>query len=274
MKRIIIHIGYPKTGSTWFQTLFYPMVKDYVFFDRKEFYRLLVKSNDDFLQYVKNKYRECNLIICEEHLILQRDIETRIKANRLKEAFNFENVKIVVFIRNQKEILASSYSEVVKSQRNISLNDYIYSLFETKEILQWDYYSQIKIFETVFGKSNVKVFLYEDFKANNKEFIRNYIVELNLKINMDEINFRLVNKSLHPYLIPFVIFFNKVQKTLNVNLNSFSKKIYMRVNNRLSEKRIRISESDKNKIHDVFSSSNAKIAKEYNLNLNKYNYPL
>jgi hypothetical protein len=278
MRNVILHVGYPKTATTWFQKEFYPKVENFRYFKRKEF-KTFFKKDEDFLKFVKQKYSFYDFIICEEHLIMRRDIEAKdedivkIKAERLKQAFDFANVTIVIFIRNQIDILESAYSESIKQGDTKSLNEYLDNLIKSGKIEQWDYYSQIKIYRDYFGKSNVKVFLYEDFKNNNVDFLQNYIDELKLDINIKEINIENINKSIHIYLIPLIILLNKVQKVLGKKRNTFFVKMYMRINNRLYFNKKEISQSMKKYIWQFFLESNRKLISEFGLNLKKYNYP-
>ena len=36
-KKVLLHIGYPKTGTTWFQKRFYPNVENYKYYEREDF---------------------------------------------------------------------------------------------------------------------------------------------------------------------------------------------------------------------------------------------
>lgn len=299
----IIHIGYHKTGTTWFQKNIYPYVmnKKYIQRDivRKMF---LEKSGLDFdARYVKNYFKntyEENIIICEEELTGNihtgghHGFLTLGICHRLKNIF--PEAKIVIFIRSQQSIIASTYKQYIKMGGNYSSKEYLFHkgtyphrvpLFSFDH---FNYYDLISEYSKLFGKENVFVYLFEEFLENKEKFINNYIKQLDLEINIDKIDFDTrnpgYNKLTHNLALLRNYFTNKdvLYKYYLFNIPELfhiSFYLFNRMNKRfsmfpkVSTKDIfddRILEY----ISEYYKKSNRLLEKEYELNLKKYNYPL
>lgn len=227
MNKTIIHIGYPKTGTTWFQKNFYPKIEGSCFLNRKimcehiifkdvfDFNPIIIKEK---LDKISNDQR---VLICEELLLGGLDIgygsgEFIVQnAKRLKELFG--NSTVVIFIRNQQSILESSYSQYIKSGGTYSVKKYIglkgrfnrqfqnYHLFNPR---LYNYYNIIKMYSDFFGKENVHVFFYEDFERNPVQFIDDFCIHFCLKRN-EKINInQKENARLSSFLVSFLRFLN------------------------------------------------------------------
>jgi len=146
MKRLIVHIGMPKTASTTLQSFlfsnsetlkkfgifyskslhhnnvkFYPLFfdKPYDFIDIKKFY-----SSEDLATKAFNKFRQewiavfnsedySDLIISSEYLYLC----TKSQVVKIKNFINgyFDDIKIICYIRDPKSYLKSQIQEGIKS---------------------------------------------------------------------------------------------------------------------------------------------------------------
>ncbi len=180
----IIHIGYPKTGTTWLQKEFFPRVNQY---------EKLIKSpilkniyNPDVSQQNLNKifkpYTEkTNLIISDEDLVTDKPNHPSpfIKAERIK--YLFPDAHIVLFIRNQNDILVSAYDQYIKGGGTLHFKKYIALLIEAGKINHWQYHKIIQKYFSLFGKNNIKIFLFEDFK-NNPHFLDEFTDKLHLTL--------------------------------------------------------------------------------------------
>ena len=119
----IFHIGYHKTASTWFQNYFYPKVNNYLYVKRDNI-------RDHFYKGIPQDFpKDCDLIFCDEELsgnihngglsgFLSKDVANKIT--------DFENPKVVILIRNQYDIIVSSYLQYIKKGGNYSLDAYLY----------------------------------------------------------------------------------------------------------------------------------------------------
>lgn len=290
MNKIIIHAAFPRTATTWFQDNFYPRVTNYTF----------VKNNE-FRNFIQNKETPFNfndinlnddLIFCDEEImnIKINTLSIEEKAKKLKQ--NFPNAQIIIFIRNQLSILESEYSFYVQSGGTMSLNEMIEHLFTINRFIKWDYFKQIKLYTKLFGKNNVRIFLYEDFKTNNFEFLKDYIFKYNFNVNLNTINFNKRNYSLNVNILKILRFLNEFTKTkigmthdnekIIINIPYFfifTRKIFYPINKVLPKKHIKlkksITDSNYRKTINYFSKTNKNLISEFNLiNIKKYNYPL
>jgi len=287
LQKIILHIGYPKTGTTWFQKMFYPNVSNYTYFNRKEFKEKLLLPEDIFFNYAYEKTKNNNYIICEEKIlgVNNKNLLNKQKIERLYKAF--PNAEIVVFIRNQINIIESSYSQYIHSGGTMTPTELILFFFISNKIKRWNYYNYLKQYIDTFGKNKLNIFLYEDFKTNYNEFIKDFISKFNLDIKQNILN-KKVNKSYTSIMLKTARFTNKFSKTQidfnrpdEVNyidipyLHQISHKIYSKLNiGKPFNLQKNINKFIFNRLYDYFIDDNKKLAKEFNLDLKKYDYPM
>ncbi len=290
MNKVIIHAAYPRTASTWFQESFYPNILNYNFINAKNFREFIQNKETKF--NFKEINQNNNLIFCDEEImnIKKNTLDIKSKAKKIKQ--NFPGATIIIFIRNQIKILESKYSFYVQNGGTKSFNKMIEHLFDTNKINQWNYFEQITLYTNLFGRNNVKIYFYEDFKANNKLFLKNYISTFNFDIDFNAINFNIKNYSLNNNIIKYLRFFNQFTREKNffepdeekilINipyLFYITRKIFFNLNKILSKNNIKLEKNITRKnylrIINFFSESNQKLISEFNLTcLNKYKYPL
>ena len=59
----------------------------------------------------------------------------------------------------------------------------------------FDFYNLILTYESLLGKENVHVYLFEDFLSDQKSFISSFIKNHNLEIDIEKIDFTKNNNS-------------------------------------------------------------------------------
>ena len=186
MKKQIIHIGGNKTGSTLLQRKLFPKLKDFLFLNFEEnkskSLKEVIKSlifQDDY-EYNKHKFflkkftKNKNIIFSSEDLVAERFITTIAK--RLKECF--PNGKVLFVIRNQITAFNSWFVSHGSSLKNVpksywkkyvdleNWSDYCFNYPNQGPISALNYYKIYIIFSTIFGKSKIKILLYEDLQEN------------------------------------------------------------------------------------------------------------
>lgn len=196
----IIHIGFPKTGTTWFQKQLYPQIEDIYFFSREELIEHII--NIDIFSFDPEKARENmvklangkRIVICDELLVGGLDIPfglgefIKIMADRLYAVF--PDAIIIAFIRNQVDILASAYFQYIRSGGTYSVKKYLSAdktfntffknhLLYSLKFFQFDL--TIGYYEKLFSTSRVTVYLYEDFKANTESFVKKFLNDMGLQ---------------------------------------------------------------------------------------------
>ena len=259
MNNAVIHIGYPRTATSWLQKEFFPKVKNY------EFVHLgnIIFGNETLKNYPKN------LIGSSEEII---NIRLRHKKYKnpcdIKQNINFylkyNKVVFFVFVRRQIDIISSAYSYYINTQKNVSFEEYIkWSKCCTDENKKWKYYSHLKEFENCFN-TNLKVFVYEQFKEEPRKFIETLSKELGFEVDFDKIKYhKKINESkghiTNKAINALNFFFKKIISPENYFLPNIGNKFVMP--NEYQEY-----------VFSYFAEENQLLDKKYNLSLKKYGY--
>ena len=277
MHKVILHVGYPKTATTWFQNNFYPYVENFRYVER-ELFNSLFFSRD--VLAIKKYLTDCekDIVICDEALLITKKHKLSIleKAERLR--MNFSSPKIIIFIRNQLDIIESVYSQWLRGEMKKNINDFIVDVILPKKKEQWDYYVQINTYISVFKKENVYVYLYEDFQMNQEKFIEKYARDLYIELDIEHLKFTPVNVRTNPFFVPLVLGYNNIFKN---KFYDFKMLLFYRFNQKIKNLIFKqkthhyfIKNDVKKLLIDYYCESNQKLISEFGLNLEKYNYPL
>ncbi len=220
--RQLIHIGYPKTATTWFQNNFYPFINNANFIKREYIQENIIRPNSfDFSpDKVKKIFNfDKKAIFCEEMLIGSLygwNNGAFAKENALRLKAIFPNANILIFIRNQFDIIASAYSQYIKIGGNYCIDKFLYhkNLFDKNNnalLFSFNYLEYDKIIEfynELFGQSNINVFLHEDFQSDNIKFLTNFKKIFDLEVDLNKINYEKKNVSYRKYLMHIALFSN------------------------------------------------------------------
>lgn len=283
----IFHIGYHKTATTWFQKKFYPNVSN---FDvaardliRSYFYE---RVNKDFAS-------DKNIIFCDEELsgnIHNAGYSGLLSNSVAKKISNFKNPHVIIFIRNQYNIIVSSYLQYIKEGGNYSFSRYV----EHKDFIRsnrtslfsfshFNYENLIQTYEHLIGKDNVHVYLFEDFISNQKSFIDSFIKEHNLEIDIEKVDFNKNNNSYSYISLFFARIINSfsrknvLYKYYIINIPyvyEYAREILRRIKIFPIKSKFFLNSKIKDLIKEEYSESNKRLIEKYNLDLEKYNYPL
>lgn len=296
----IVHVGYPKTGTTWFQTVFFPNVQNVKYISKEEVKKNIIEPS--FFEFnalnIKDLVfdeKEVTYLLSSEDFIgainagWNRGLSMKENALRIKQIFG--DVTIVLFIRNQIELLSSAYSQYIKNGGTYKIKKYLTNFKQmlfSKDHL--DFYSTIKFYEDYFGKDNVHIFLYEDFEKNPRDFVKMFSEKYKLNFDENEINFDLrVNRKLHPRLTNSLRKINKLSSHGNAFKNYYIHVPPIHLTLRkfifwLNERRLfsiqesfskKILKKQYQEIYDFYSEKNRMLINEYDLvNIKEYNYPI
>ncbi len=300
----LIHIGYPKTATTWFQQNFYPYVENADFRDRSEIIKNIITPNTfDFNCEKAKNYFNLNkkLIICEEmilgsmHTGGHNSLFTKEMSYRLKSVF--PSAQIIIFIRNQIDIIASAYFEYLRTGGTYNINKYLfrnkdYYIYHNISLFSFEFFEYDKIithYRQLFGKEKVLVFLYEDFLKNNIAFLIKFQEIFNLKFDINKINLNKKNLKYKKYLMNIVRFSNIFTKKSNlykyniINLPywfGFSHKVFnilnkYRIFGKIPSSIEILGKKNYEYIKEYYKTSNRILYEELNLkSIKKYKYPL
>lgn len=229
MPRPIVHIGYPKTATTWFQKEFYPRVSGRRYVDRDELRQAFLSANaftfdpEHARRRLENPDRGA-ILICEEglsgylHNAGVMETVTRAFAERLNRML--PDAEIVIMLRSQPAIIASTYQQYVRAGGTHSPKRYLFPhrfLYRNhlehykiplQDVAHFDYVPLIRCYRRLFGDGRVHVFLYEHFLSRPEEFLRSFSARLDLSVDWDSIS---GNRRLGGYSLPIQLlarFFN------------------------------------------------------------------
>lgn len=292
-KTIFIHPGFGRSATTYLQNIF----------EKHEEIQSIGRpyankqKNLEVIEFLKDtniinqKKLNLNFIQNKKTIILSdENLGNRIFRNQqmiLKLKHTFSNAKIFFTIRNQYKIIQSVYSSVGRILKNvpksfsgktIDFDEWFeFSLENLDEsfIGYSDFYTTIKIFEKVFKKKNIKVFLYEDLIENNDLFLNN--LSNYLKISKPLIS---PKKKINSTFTKRQVLYEKLIRMIPVkgltNYLPLGKKLKNFKNNILSSGASYypiLKKEQKKILKKLYSGNNKLLAKEYGLNLKKYNYP-
>lgn len=225
----IVHIGFPKTASTWFQKSFYPHVRSPRYIDRAAVNAVFLDGNaltfdpQDARNRLGLKAEEA-AILCEEGLcgylhnggvngIVTKEVAERIKAT-------LPDARIVIFIRSQPRILVAAYQQYVRAGGTYGPERYFYpkrflkgpnavTYKQPRFDVDFFLYSRIiDLYDRLFGEEQVHVHLFEDFTSGGLEFVRRYADGLSLDVDWDAVSLDPRLASYGPALSGLARFFN------------------------------------------------------------------
>ena len=212
MKKMVVHVGYPKTGTSTIQDLLFTDMHD------RGKINFLGKSNLKRYNSSVNLVKEIvypeqprsksriltkdgiNVISNEDIVMSFYGINDRkfvkssdpiATARRLYSALSeldIDSVEIIISIRNQRELIYSFYVEMwrwyFRHEPNLDTFDkYLNNGFANGKdgIFRMFYFSDIiKEYNALFGKDKVHVTLFEDMSNNTKKFCEHFCSPLEL----------------------------------------------------------------------------------------------
>jgi hypothetical protein len=184
MPRPILHIGFHKTATSWFQSAVYPRATSHRLIDR-DLVRSVFMDSDAFdfdpvaaRARLKDGDGLAPPLLCEEelsgvlHIGAASTFIAKEVANRLHATL--PDAQVVIFVRSQVDAAASWYLQYLKEGGTASARRYLFPdeylfpgrlmLFKTPrfDFSQLDYAGLVGIYDQLFGCENVHVFAYED----------------------------------------------------------------------------------------------------------------
>lgn len=300
----IVHIGYPKTASSWFQRQFLPFVENITIIPENEIFKYFFDDEKFIPDYntIRNHFNlySGKLILSNHgfvgtnHSFGMKNYLTRGNAYRLQNIF--PDAKIILFIRNQVDIIASAYIEYIKAggtysiskylnpQRFRNLNDLIFFYYS-----YFEYHLLIEFYEKLFSKENVFIYLFEDFNSEPKGFIKDLAKTFSLEYKLEDIDFNKFNPRYRKGIIPLLRLSNRFTEKKVVNKNycihipacfEYSRKVFKwsnqwKIFGNTPSSEFVLGKKNLDYIHSYYKESNRILVNKYKLNnILKYDYPL
>ncbi len=294
---IVFHIGHYKTATKWLQGSYFGkhpdinLLTNYKKPRKDEFIAYLIGSTD-------RKYNpsHCRAIL-EKKIALNDNNNHKVflitaerlsghpysggyDSFRLAERINasFPEAKIVCVIRNQVDMLLSTYKQLVKEGYLGTCVDLLNSkhwksVAFSKDMFEYDLL--IKKYYTLFSPDKVLVLLYEDLQSDSESFLKNLSRFLNISSFIPTNINQKVHKSPSNKKILMMRFLNRLRSselnpkplfTVNNNLINFMALVLSKV---LLDKEI-LSGEDIEGIKRYYYESNMRLKDCVTGNLSKY----
>lgn len=304
-KSVFIHIGLPRTATTFFQQNIFSQLKEFEFFgvetaNYNEHFNKLQFADDSLydqigIDQIKEKWVKDKIILSNENFSGQslylNHVNRSLIAHRLKAAF--PDAKILIVLRNQIELLTSLYSLVVLWKETRKIDDYIWEPFKNSiyeegpmstyfntvdgyECLDgYDYLPFIELYKSLF--KDVKVLLFEDLIHDSQYFSGEVESFFNLE---KDLVFKAIsdrdkmNEGVSALQAKRLRVLNLFYDLSNESI--LFKKIYWGLKKQILKTgkesgKVEFSESKKNHLMQYFGELNQKLNEKYpELRINKY----
>lgn len=223
-----IHIGYPKNFSTSLQRDYFSKHPELfhlgIGIDSNLGYRdsIVEKTFEVYLKSCKEfKYNEIkeevknhfssiinNVLspykavgVSSEHLsfaFTHDGLSAQEKCKRLIDIFG-QGTKVIMVIRNQMDLIKSLYKESVRVGFAGEFEDYLNSLFKYQDrnfVYDFRYDLMFELYAQYFGKHNIKVLFFEDYRKEsntemNNQSVNNLFADLNSFLGVKNIEMKL-----------------------------------------------------------------------------------
>lgn len=206
-----LHIGFPKTATTWFRENFYPHVNDSRLIPGKIIMKELILpsqgnfNKEQFRDILKEKPSE-TLIICEERITGSIDVMgfseyiQKTVAERLKSVF--PSARIVLFVRNPTDAVASAYYQYVRNGGTLNINRYLEGRENFSGLNRLKHFSDsffkygktIDLYRNLFGAKHTYIYIYEEFLKDNLPFLNGFISDLSLSVDLARLDLTRLNR--------------------------------------------------------------------------------
>ena len=162
----VFHVGYQRTGTTWFQKGILPKLEEQIFLAPTRQYPIYFAQTKHDVREIYNELNTENLkgkIVLESEEALSGGRFTDY--THLAERISWINpcAKIWICIRSQFTMIPSLYYLYVRKGGDLSLNSYALLLLENGKL---DYSRFVNSYAAFFPKENIKVTLFEEMLDN------------------------------------------------------------------------------------------------------------
>ena len=281
-KRVIIHIGFHKTASTWLQKELFPKLLNVDYIDTEQTWNLFseellnnsIKKAKEIIDHSTN-----NTILFSDERILSSDNKIANSPEFLAQIF--PEAEIVIFVRNQLDKVVSNYSQFIKWGGKLKPDDFFKRPKGTRDRESHNYHQTLSSFRHFFENNKVHLFFYEEFSANQELFVNNFLNELKLEYS-GLLNYKKVhNRKLSPKELELFrkinSFTRNIKPQLLANIIQSAKR---RLLNNLGSEKTKKQTAEQylgtnlcNYISNYYKDGNRELEKEFP-QIKKYNYPL
>ena len=241
-QKVLLHVGYHKTGTTWLQ--------NYLFNNEKYGFVSPMSTMDMMNIIALPNPLDFSFETCQSEVDKRLEqvrsglmpvfsaerfsghphsggYDSKEIADRLKVLF--PNGQVLICIREQKKVILSCYNQYIKKGGAISVGAYLHVLDRTRvplfDFRHFMYHRLIGYYQSVFGKENVLILPYEIFTRNSQEYvsrIMEFATGKPFQGTMDDLpTRRMTNSSITGFELSMRRFLNFTIGTRN-SINQFS----------------------------------------------------
>jgi len=199
---VIAHVGFHKTATSWFQSIFYPAVRTHRVVDRLTVRSAMLAGHAYRFDPADARARlgidKGPAILCDEDLsgvLHNGGLLTTFLASAIADRLHavVPEAEIVLFVREQAAMAAACYHQYVREGGTASIGRYLFPdqhrhlaklrPFKTPrfDFAQMDYAGLIRRYDALFGRERVHVFAYEAFAHDPAGFLAAYCDRLGIE---------------------------------------------------------------------------------------------
>lgn len=307
MTPLFVHVGYPKTATTTFQTHLFPHHPEIDYLGKfipshryRDEYLYPALENlmtaDEYryegvarLREIVDRYRDQSsakvMLISSESFIHVTATDIGVVAQRIKAAFS--PCKIIITIREQLAMIRSFYglhgrfgqylfltkTETERVRMPLSIDEWLnyeFRAYNQNFLSTLHYYEVIKYYVNVFGKENVGVFLFEDFVIDKCACLEKLcdFLAVDLKTSLDLIEGRHELPNLSSRELTSYKLMSKYAPERDLPRAAVIRK-FLRNSPRAS---VEIDNAWQDKIRGLYGKGNQDLAHEFSLPLQQFGY--
>jgi hypothetical protein len=205
MKKVYLHVGMPKTGTTFLQTRCFPYLKGIRYGDKAliELLERIIYLNPIMLdlqrtaqeaQSALGQVAEDSILLSYERLFgnMLRNYEDQVYLTGCLKAI-FPEAKLLIVIRRQDELVESIYKQSLQSGYYQTINSFLNYRHQTfgesgdrlslpnLDIKQFDLHRYVQHYVANFGRDHVAVLPYELLKHDRRDFLTQLAAAVNVE---------------------------------------------------------------------------------------------
>lgn len=302
--KLLIHIGYHKTATTFFQKQLFSS-EQFNLLDRLLVQnKILEPSPYGFDEDALNSWLEDILIADKINVISEEELSGNIHCSGGGRSITYEmaerlakihvaDVQIIIMLREQRSMVESCYRQYVKKGGTFSFNNYFDSSktgcrrfrFQGFSLEHFKYDDVVEHYQKNFGSKKIHCFLYEQFIDDKKKFLSKLKQLIGFEKNIEQIN---LHKKENSGLSNWSILCARLSNRFTVKdpisrqyicyipgLRNILIKFYLMIDRCLPRsvifKKYLTSEAD-NMLENYYLESNNHLVQLTALNLKKYGY--
>jgi len=179
-KQIYIHVGMPKTGSTYLQGRVFPKLKGiyYIPTVRYKHTKKIVETTD-YLSYLTS-----------------REFDQQMEREVSKFSESYPDAIPIIVLRKHSSYIASQYRRFVKNGFHLSFTEFIdikndNGYFKKRDL---DFFWHIKLLEKYFSQKPIVLF-YDDLRKDPESFILKFAEITHSSVDINDIDFNRKHTS-------------------------------------------------------------------------------